>query len=208
MASRERIAKRSEESLSNRELFALIIGEDYSQGYEESVSSCLDRTFSDDLSKISADSLLNIEKLNARDARRILAAKELFSRKRIPQRKISSPKDALVLVEDVKQRRQEHFITVTLNGAGCVIQKRTVFVGTLNKSLVHPREIFAAAISDRASGIIIMHNHPSGEVEPSKEDTLVTEKLQECGRILGIEIIDHVIFSEKKYYSFKENGAI
>ncbi|HSW60988.1 MAG TPA: JAB domain-containing protein, partial [bacterium] len=105
-------------------------------------------------------------------------------------------------------KQQEHFIMVTLDGANNVINVRVVFIGTLNKSMVHPREVFAPALADRAASIVIAHNHPSGDPEPSIEDILMTRKLKEAGEIIGIEIIDHVIITKKNHYSFQGNGKM
>ena len=95
-----------------------------------------------------------------------------------------------------------------MDGASNLIQKRIVFIGTLNHSIVHPREIFADAISDRAAGIIFAHNHPDGSVEPSKEDNAITQRLMEVGRIVGIEIIDHIIISKNGHFSFQTEGML
>jgi len=102
--------------------------------------------------------------------------------------------------------KQEHFLVMYLDGANKVIETRIIFIGTLNKSMVHPREVFAPAFEMRAASIIIGHNHPSGNPEPSIEDTLMTRKLKEAGEILGIEILDHVIFTDTDHYSFQGNG--
>lgn len=103
---------------------------------------------------------------------------------------------------------QEHFLTMYLDGGNNIIETRIIFIGTLNKSMVHPREVFAPAFELRAANIIIGHNHPSGTVEPSVEDVLMTRKLKEAGEILGIEVLDHVIFTDTNHYSFQGNGKI
>jgi DNA repair protein RadC len=122
--------------------------------------------------------------------------------------RIKSSDDVLKLTDDLKDKKQEHFITITLDGARNVIQRRIVFIGTLNQSIVHPREIFAGAISDRAADIILVHNHSSGSLEPSPEDKNVTDRLIKAGEILKIKILNHIIVSKKGYYSFQESGLI
>ena len=104
--------------------------------------------------------------------------------------------------------KQEHFLAMYLDGAHNIIETKIIFIGTVNRSMVHPREIFAPALELRASAIIIGHNHPSGSVEPSTEDINMTKRLVEAGKILGIEILDHVIFTYKDFYSFQNNGHI
>lgn len=208
MAGREREKNCGLETLGNAGLISIIIRGAADDSLAEAASLDVEKKFSGDFSMMTPESLSEIDSLCREGAMKLLAARELFRRSGVMPAKVTGPADAVKLVSDIIRRRQEHFIVITLNGAGCLIQRRTVFVGTVNRSLVHPREIFADAISDRASGIILMHNHPSGELNPSREDVLTTEKLLEGAKILGIEILDHVIFSSKGYYSFKENGKL
>jgi DNA repair protein RadC len=105
-------------------------------------------------------------------------------------------------------RRQEHFLCISLNGANEVITTRVVSVGLVNKTQVHPREVFAEPITDRASAVILAHNHPSGNLSPSKEDLQITRQLKEAGETLGITVLDHIIFSQKGHYSFLEQGEL
>jgi len=102
--------------------------------------------------------------------------------------------------------KQEHFLVMYLDGGNKVIETRIVFMGTVNRLMVHPREVFAPAFEMRAASLIIGHNHPSGNIEPSTEDVLMTKRLKEAGEILGIEILDHVIFTDTNHYSFQGNG--
>jgi DNA repair protein RadC len=102
--------------------------------------------------------------------------------------------------------KQEHFICITLNGAGEVIGNRTITVGLLNHSLVHPREVFADAITDRAASVICVHNHPSGSLEASTQDIMITRQLASAGEILGIRLLDHVIVTKQGHLSLKEKG--
>jgi len=122
--------------------------------------------------------------------------------------RLGKSSDVADLCRDMRSLKQEHFVTLTVNGNNCLISKRVIFIGTLNKSIVHPREVFAAAISDHAAGIVLVHNHPSGNPEPSTEDIIMTRKLAEAGNILGIEILDHVIIADSNHYSFQGNGLI
>jgi DNA repair protein RadC len=122
--------------------------------------------------------------------------------------RIKGVSDVVTLVGELKDKKQEYFLTLTLDGASRLIQKRTVFIGTLNKSIVHPREVFADAISDRAAGIIFVHNHPSGNTEPSEEDFAITERLTEVGKIVGVDVIDHIIVGKDGYFSFQTEGLL
>ena len=97
---------------------------------------------------------------------------------------------------------------ITLDGASRIIEKRVIFIGTLNQSLVHPREVFRPAILDKSAGIIIAHNHPSGTLEASRADIQITQRLKEVAKLVGIELLDHVIISEQGYYSFSDEGML
>jgi DNA repair protein RadC len=123
---------------------------------------------------------------------------------------VTSPKDVLLLtiIADIRDKRQEYFICITLNGAGEVLDSRTITVGLLNHSLVHPREVFADAITDRAASVICVHNHPSGSLDPSPQDIAVTTQLREAGLLLGIQLIDHIIVTKSGYLSMKERGLL
>ena len=122
--------------------------------------------------------------------------------------KITSAEDAYNHLAEYHNCDREHFIVITLDGASRVINTRVISIGTLNQSLVHPREVFKPAISDGAAGIIIAHNHPSGTLEASIEDKRVTKRLKEVGTIVGIELLDHVILTTNGHLSLREEGLI
>lgn len=111
---------------------------------------------------------------------------------------------ALPLLEAWRYEQQEHLVVITLNTSNAPIKVRHITKGTLNASLAHPREIFVSAITDRAAGIIVAHNHPSGTLAPSREDIKLTERLVEAGNILGINVIDHIIISPAGSSSVRE----
>jgi DNA repair protein RadC len=121
--------------------------------------------------------------------------------------KIGNPDEVYALLKRYAGARQEHFILVTLNGANNVISVSIISIGLVNKAVIHPREVFCKAVSDRATGIIICHNHPSGVLDPSKEDMLATEELFKAGEIVGIPLVDHIIFSKTGYSSLKKLGV-
>jgi DNA repair protein RadC len=102
-------------------------------------------------------------------------------------------------------KKQEHFIAIPLNGAHEVIAVKVVTIGLVNRSMVHPREVFRYAIQKNAAAVIIAHNHPSGNVEPSDEDRVVTDRMREAAKVVGIRLLDHVIVGKRGYYSFLEN---
>lgn len=138
----------------------------------------------------------------------ICAALE-FARRRIRPEgtKIGGPEDVYPLVRHFADRKQEYFICLSLNGAHEVIATRVVTVGLLNSSPVHPREVFCEPIMDRAAAVIVAHNHPSGNLAPSEADSKVTRELRQAGKILGIKLLDHVIFGRSGFLSMREHGC-
>ena len=125
-----------------------------------------------------------------------------------PVIKVTSPQDVYPLLHKYANNKHESFICIYLDGAHNIISHREVFRGTLNRTIVHPREVFKYGLINGASGIIVAHNHPSGCPDPSKEDIALTERLREAGEILGLNVLDHVIVSKKGYYSFLEEGLL
>ncbi len=121
---------------------------------------------------------------------------------------IRSPVDARYAVQDLKYLDREHFVTLYLNTKNRVIGRETVSIGSLNATLVHPREVFKGAIRKGAASVIFAHNHPSGNPEPSIEDISLTERMVEAGVIIGIDVLDHIIIGGDKYYSMKEKGRL
>ncbi len=127
---------------------------------------------------------------------------------RLDIKRITSAQDVYSLLQDYSIKDREHFITITLDGRSKIIEKRVIHIGTLNQSLVHPREIFRSAILDNAAGVIISHNHPSGTLEASRADVQITQRLKEVAKLVGIELLDHVIISKEGYYSFSDEGLL
>jgi DNA repair protein RadC len=121
---------------------------------------------------------------------------------------IRSPQDVYQLSLDLVSKEQEHFVVYCLNSKHHVINRKTISVGSLNSTVVHPREVFRAAIENSSASIICVHNHPSGDPTPSPEDISVTQRLCEAGEIIGIELIDHVIVGRTGWFSLKANGHI
>ena len=132
---------------------------------------------------------------------------QIISERRLKNNvKIVQPDEVYQLVKRYANKKQEQLILLTLNGAHNVISVSIISIGLVNKTIVHPREIFCKAISDRAEGIIICHNHPSGQIIPSEEDKEVTRTIYKAGKIIGIPLLDHIIFSRNGFISQREEG--
>ena len=127
-------------------------------------------------------------------------------RKKKDHAPVTTPDDAYNLLKRYRNLKQEQFIVITLNGAHNPISVSIVSIGLVNSTVVHPREVFIRAIQDNASAIIICHNHPSGSLEPSTEDNDITERMCEAGELIGIKVIDHIIFSKNGYASLRRDG--
>jgi DNA repair protein RadC len=150
-----------------------------------------------------------IEGMGAAKAGQILACFEL-SRRYLARSsiRITSPEQVPPLVSQLLSEKQEHFVCLLLNGANEVIGQKTVSKGLLNHTLVHPREVFADAIEKRAASVILVHNHPSGSLDPSQQDIAITRQLAESGTVLGIQVHDHIIVTRQHYTSMRERGLM
>jgi DNA repair protein RadC len=159
--------------------------------------------------EVKAEDLTQFEGVGDAKATLILAAIE-FARRRIKPEgaKIETPADLLPHVRHYADRKQEHFLCATINGANEILNIRVVSIGLIDRSPVHPREVFADALTDRASAVIVAHNHPSGSLEPSPSDVTITTQLKAAGAIIGIELLDHIIFNRIGYFSFLEDGKL
>jgi len=206
---REKLKEKGIRALADAELVALILGSGTKGQDVMSLGAKIAKLIAERKGSLTLEDLSQVEGIGLAKAGQILAGFELARRHLLKEAvKIANAKDILPLVADIANKQQEHFVCLSLNGAHEVIEKRTVTIGLLNKSQVHPREVFADVIADRAESVILAHNHPSGELAPSDSDLKIHEQLTEAGKILGIRILDHLIVSKKGYYSFQEAGLI
>ena len=206
---REKLYQFGVEHLSDQELIAVLLGSgNKSYGVEQIAASVL-VLLDKKNTRVTPRDLTDLNGVGKAKATLILAALEFSRRRLCPEhRRISDPKDILPVIRHYADRKQEYFLCASLNGAHEIIAIRVVSVGLVNRSLVHPREVFADPLADRASAIIIAHNHPSGNCNPSMQDYEVTAKLKEAAKILGIGFLDHLIFSQTGQYSFLENREL
>ena len=206
---REKLKEKGAEALSDTELIAILLGSGNKDHDVMTLASKVAKLLSDNNGKLTLDALSNLDGIGLAKASQILAGFELARRHIVKESiKITETKDVLPLISDISNKQQEYFICISLNGANELIEKRIVTVGLLDKSQVHPREVFADVITDRAASVIFAHNHPSGELNPSNSDLKIHEQLTEAAKILGIKVLDHIIVSKREYYSFQESGLI
>ncbi|MCB4764127.1 MAG: DNA repair protein RadC [Sulfurovum sp.] len=206
---REKLISKGVEALKNEELMAVLIGSGVQGNDVRKLSKEIISVLNAGLDGVSLETLCDIRGLGTAKASQILSAIELSKRYLIrTHKRITDAKDVYEELQNYCNKKQEYFLSITLDGASHIINTRTVFIGTLNQSMVHPREVFANAIADRAAGIIIAHNHPSGTLRPSRADIRITERLKEVAKLVGIELLDHVILSQEGYYSFSDEGLL
>lgn len=209
---REKLMKSGARGLSNSELLAIII-RNGSKGF--SAIDLSNRLLSTNkqgisfLSDLSIEEITQIKGIGQCKAVQILAAVELGKRVVLEnideKKKVTSPLDIVdFFMADMKNLKKEHFKIVMLDTKNHIIGVEEVSVGNLNSSIVHPREVYKQAIKRSSASIILIHNHPSGDPTPSKEDINITRRLMESGEILGIKVLDHIIIGNKKHISLKE----
>ncbi|MDR1894143.1 MAG: DNA repair protein RadC [Spirochaetales bacterium] len=206
---REKLANRGVMSLSDRELLMILLGSGTrNKGVStlaEEVLTLLEKTSY----RTGIDDLLSIRGLGKAKAGILLASLEFARRTRWPERRrIRTPGDIYPLVAHYADRKQEYFLCISLNGAHEVMAIRVVSIGLVNRTMVHPREVFAKPIAERATAIICCHNHPSGNLEPSGDDHEVTRRLKQSGELLGIPLLDHLIIGKEGYFSFTQRDEV
>ncbi|MCD4787034.1 MAG: DNA repair protein RadC [Desulfobacterales bacterium] len=206
---REKLKERGASALTDEELVAAILGRGVEGQSLVTISKSVAKLIRKHKKKLSVDHLTSIRGMGLAKAAQILSAFELARRHLIKDTvKITGAQDVMPLLADIADKKQEHFVCISLNGAHEVIKKRIVTIGLVDRSQVHPREVYADVISDRAAAVIFAHNHPSGDLKPSNSDLKIHEQLTEAGKILGLRILDHIIVTKKGYYSFQEAGLI
>jgi len=206
---REKLQEKGAPALTDEELVAAILGMGTKGVDVRTIARQVAGLIREHKAGLTLDQLLAVSGMGLAKAAQILSAFELARRHLLKESvKISVAQDILPLVADIAGKPQEHFVCISLNGANEVIAKRVVTIGLLDKSPVHPREVFADVIADRAAGVIFAHNHPSGEPQPSEADLRIHQQLTEAGKILGLRVLDHVIVTRKGYFSYQEAGLI
>lgn len=206
---REKLVARGAAALSDVELLAVLLGTGTrGRGVLEVAGEVLRRA-ERGIERMSVEDLQGISGLGTAKACQIVAAFELGRRHLLGGRAaVRESKDVLPFVEEIRDKRQEYFVCLSLNGANEVLASRVVTIGLLDSSQVHPREVFADPLADRAASVVFAHNHPSGALRASAEDLALTERLVRAGELLGIRVLDHVIVTERGHLSLKEEGRL
>lgn len=206
---REKLREKGASALTDEELVVAILGMGTAGVDVRTIARQVAGLIRKYKAGLTLEHLLAVAGMGLAKAAQILSAFELARRHLLKDTvKITVAQDVLPLVADIAGKQQEYFVCISLNGANELIKKRVVTIGLLDKSQIHPREVFADVIADRAAAVIFVHNHPSGELAPSAADLRIHDQLTEAGKILGLRVLDHVIVTPKGYYSFQEAGLI
>ena len=200
---REKMQKFGAGKLSDLELLMAIIGSGSGAADVTKIARDLKKLIALKGSELTFEDLMSVKGMAIAKSTQFMAAFELWRRQfEVSERPIiDTPEKAVAQLADIRDKKQEYFVCLTLDGANRLIAKRTITIGTLTASLVHPREVFADAITDRAASIIVAHNHPSGNLEPSQADRDLTNRLVEVSKLLMIKLNDHIIVTNKNYKS-------
>ncbi len=211
----ERLINKGSEALSNDELLAIILRTGTNKlSAKDLALKILNHKNLNEIVNITYEELLSIKGVGPKKACIVLALIELS--KRLNQKvdtikniKMNHPSLLFNYYSEIlKTKKQEYFYAIYLDQKNRIIKDKLLFIGTINYSMVHPREVFKEAYIVGATGVVLLHNHPSGDVLPSNEDIITTKNLIDVGKLLGIKVIDHIIVSSSKYYSLYENGDI
>ena len=198
---REKLARYGTARLSDLELLMAIIGSGNARADVGKIARQVLKLLRAKGGELSYDDLRGVVGLGEAKIPVILASLELARRYLLDsdQPIIDGPEKAVELLADIRDKKQEYFVCLTLDGANRLIAKRVVTIGTLTASLVHPREVFADAIADRAASIIVAHNHPSGSLRPSQADIVTTDRLKSAGELLGVPLINHLLITKQSF---------
>lgn len=210
---REKLIKYGPDHLSDHELLAILLRTGRRGEGVLSLAQKLLKTIPlDRFSILSSQDLRSTCGVGIAKACELLACielgKRLFLNKKITISQLLTPQDVFESLKDIRESKKEHFLALFLDSRNQQIHKEIISVGTINASLVHPREVFEPAVRYLSVQIILAHNHPSGDLEPSGEDLEVSKRLVMAGKIMGIEIVDHVIVSKSSFVSFREKGLL
>ncbi|MDC7235907.1 MAG: DNA repair protein RadC [Spirochaetales bacterium] len=209
MQPREKALSYGISVLNDRELLKILIGSGQKNRSVDKIAEDVLSLLDSNNEMPEPEELMSIPGMGMARSSLLTAALEFSRRHYLTQNtRITHPELIFNLLSHMADRKQEYFFTISLNGAHEHIKTRQISQGLVNRTIVHPREVFADPITDRAAALCLAHNHPSGSLVPSPEDRDITRRLVEVGDLLGIPVLDHIIFSSRGYFSFMEQGEM
>ena len=207
---RERFLEKGPDALSKSDLLAILIGSGIKGKNVKKLSEQIIREFGSRFLDLTINDLLEIQGIGKAKALQIVSAlalvKRFYDEKKQKENIVLSTEDVISLNSDLKSKKKEYLVCLYLDARNALLKKEIISIGILDKSIVHPREIFGPAVELRTAGIMLVHNHPSGDPEPSKEDVELTKRLAKAGEIIGIDVLDHIVVCDKSYLSLKAKG--
>lgn len=195
---REKLLSRGVSVLSSEELLQVIIGSGVQGADVVEISKKLLKLLEGNSGKLTLEEVSSIRGISTATATKLLASLEIANRFTVTGTKISDINDIALILSDIRTKSQEHFVLLTLDGADRLIDRHIISIGTVNASMIHPRDVFSQAITDNAASIMVAHNHPGGSLEPSSADVEVTNRLREAGSLLGIHLQGHIIVTKNE----------
>jgi DNA repair protein RadC len=206
---REKLRSKGASALSDFELLEVVIGSGGRGNDVSMIARQVQKQLRKGVASLNYESLLTIKGVNEATASKLLAALELAKRHLVRDvEPLQSLQDILARLDDIRTKKQEYLVCLSLDGGQRLVAQRIITIGTLDSLLAHPREIFADAIADRAASVVIAHNHPSGDTTPSQKDISLTQQLVAAGQLLGITLRDHIIVTKTEYFSFRQHHLL
>jgi DNA repair protein RadC len=206
---REKLQKKGASALSDFELIEVVLGQGAAGIDVGTIAHSVQKILNRGINAITYNALTAIKGVNDATAGRVLAALELTQRRLLKDNEpLNTITDFIARLDDIRGKPQEYFMCLSLDGGQRLVAKRTITIGLLDSVPVHPREVFADAIADRAASVVVAHNHPSGTAWPSRQDISMTQQLAAAGRLIGIELHDHIIISKKDSFSFRHHHLL
>lgn len=202
---REKFLEKGSDALTDSELLAILLGSGIKGTNVKVLAQKILKKFGDNLLNASVDDLMQISGIGQAKALQISSAlaltRRIFDKQNSLDNLILSAQDAIALVSDLKDKKQEHLVCLYLNARNALLKKETISIGILDKSIIHPREIFAPGLEMHAAGVILVHNHPSGDSSPSEQDKQVAKRIIEAGQLMGVNVIDFLIIAKNGVHS-------
>jgi DNA repair protein RadC len=206
---REKLQRKGAAVLSDFELLEVLIGNGSSGAAVGTIARHIQKLLQKGTDELSYESLTAIKGVSLATAGKILSAIELAKRHLIRDvEPLRTQQDILARLQDIRSKKQEYFVCLTLDGGQRLIAQRTITIGTLDAVLAHPREVYADAIVDRAASVVVAHNHPSGDPQPSHKDITLTQQLAAAGQLLGITLRDHIILTKTEHFSYRQHHLL
>lgn len=206
---REKLVRKGQAALSDFELLEVLIGSGAGKTDVSTIARQVQKLLQKGTQYVNYEALLQIKGVSIATASKILASLELVKRHlALDIKPLKSQQDILARLADLRTKPQEHFVCLSLDGGRRLLAQRTVTIGTLDSVLAHPREVFSDPIVDRAAFIIVAHNHPSGDVQPSDKDIMLTQQLAAAGQLIGIPLHDHILVTKTQQFSFRQNHLL